>query len=179
MDSYGLIELGVQHRLETRPKCTEELVVLIWDDRLWDPKVYPHSFKEEFNSGFYCDILLVGRHNGHLWESVDNHKNTVVSMLLRRKAQHVIHGDGFPRSSRGRYWSIDALLLDSWFGNRTCSVGSDVLPDILSNIWLIEILLHYWHHFLNPKVIINPIVVCIPNHLGTLTWRNTKVYQLA
>jgi hypothetical protein len=35
-------------------------------DRLWDPKVYPHSFKEEFSSGLCYDILLVGCHNGHL-----------------------------------------------------------------------------------------------------------------
>jgi len=35
-------------------------------DGLWDPKVFPHSFKEDFSNGFYCDILLVGHHNGHL-----------------------------------------------------------------------------------------------------------------
>ena len=74
--------------------------------------MYPHLFKEEFSSGFCCDILLGGRHNGHLQESTDEHKNTVVAMLSRRKAQHVIHGDGFPRLTRGRQRSIEAFLLN-------------------------------------------------------------------
>jgi hypothetical protein len=64
--------------------------------------VYPHSFKEEFSSGFYCDILLAGHHNGHLRESIDDHEDIVITMLSRRKARHVIHGDGFPRSTKGR-----------------------------------------------------------------------------
>ena len=83
--------------------------------------MYPHSFKEEFSSGFCCDILLAGRHNNHLGEPVDDHKNTVISMLSGRKASHVIHGDGFPRSTRGRQRGIEALLLDGRFGN---GVGS-------------------------------------------------------
>ena len=102
MESYGLGDLGVQHWLVAGPKCAEEPAVAIWYDRLWDPKVHPHSSKEEFSSGFCCDILLAGRHNGHLWESVDKHEKTVISMLSIRKAWHVIHGDGFPRSIRDR-----------------------------------------------------------------------------
>ena len=94
--------VGFQNWPEAGPKCIEEIFVSIWDDRLWDPKVKPKSFKKYFSSGFCCDILLAGRHNGHLWESVDDHENTVISMLSRRKAWHVIHGDGFPRSTRGR-----------------------------------------------------------------------------
>jgi len=78
-------------------------------------------FKEEFSSGLCCDILLAGHHNGHLQEPVDDHKNTVVYMLSRRKARHVIHGDGFQRSNRGKQWGIEALLLDGWFGNGTSS----------------------------------------------------------
>ena len=101
MEGCGLSEFGVQHQPETRPKCTEEPIVLIWDDRLWDPKVYPHSFKEDFSSGFCFDILLTSCHNGHLRESVDDHKNTVVAMLSIRKAWHVIHGDGFSSSTKG------------------------------------------------------------------------------
>ena len=95
-----------------------------------DPKVYPHSFKEEFSSGFCCDHILAGRHNGHLRESVDEHKSIVAAMLSRRKARHVIHADGFPRSTRGRQRSVEALLLDGWFGN---GAGSNVLPNILTN----------------------------------------------
>jgi len=89
---------------------------------MWDPKVYPLSFKEKFSSGFYCDILLAGNHNGHLQEPVNNHKNTVVSMLSRRKARHVIHGYGFRGLTRGRKRGTEALLLDGWFGNGAGSV---------------------------------------------------------
>ena len=87
-------------------------------------------------------------------------------MLRRRKAQHVIHGDGFPRSTRGRYQSIEALLLDGHFGNGAGNVGSDVLLDIPSKVWPIEILLQYYHYFLDPEIPNNLTVVCFPNHIG-------------
>ena len=102
MESCGLGELGIQNWPEAGPKCAEEPAIPILYDRLWDPKVQAHSFKEEFSSGFCCDILLAGRHNGHLWEFVDDHENTVISLISRRHAWHVFHGDGFPRSTRGR-----------------------------------------------------------------------------
>ena len=89
-------------------------------------------------------------------------------MLIRRKAQQVVHGDGFPRLNRGRQQSIEALLLDGRFGNGASSARSDVLPDILSKIQSIEILLQYFHHFLNPKMPKISTVVCFPNHLGML-----------
>jgi hypothetical protein len=89
-------------------------------------------------------------------------------MLSRRKAQHVIHGDGFPRSTRGRKWSIEALLLDGRFGNGAGSAGSDVLLDILSKVWPIEILMQYCHCFLDPEMPSDPTIVCFPNHLGML-----------
>lgn len=57
---------------------------------------------EEFGSGFCCDTLLVGCQNGHLRESVDDHENTLISLFGGRKAQHVIHGDGFPGPARSR-----------------------------------------------------------------------------
>jgi hypothetical protein len=135
---------------------------------LWDPKVYPHSFKEEFSSGFCCDILLVGHHNGHLRESLNDHKNTVIVVLSSKKARHVIHGDGFPRSTRGRQRSIEALLIDGQFGNGAINVGLDVIPDILSKVQPIEILLQYRHGFFDPKIPNNLTIVCLPNHLGTL-----------
>ena len=103
--------------------------------------MYPHSFKEEFSSGLCCDILLAILHYGHLRESVNDHKHTIIFILSRRNAQHVIHGDGFPRSTRGRQRGIEALLLDGWFGNGAGSAGSDVLPDVLLKVRLIEILL--------------------------------------
>jgi hypothetical protein len=130
--------------------------------------VYPHSFKQEFSSGFCYDILLAGHHNGHLRESVDDHKNTVIAMLSRRKSRHVIHRDGFPRSTGGRKWSIEALLLDGRFGNGASNAGLDVLPDILSKVWLIEILLQYCQGFLDPEMPSDSTIVRLPNHLGML-----------
>jgi hypothetical protein len=89
-------------------------------------------------------------------------------MLSRRRAQHVIHGDGFPRSTRGRKQSIEALLIDAWFGNGAGSAGSDVLPDILPKFWPIEILLQYYHCFLDPEMPNDLTIVRFPNHLGML-----------
>jgi len=131
--------------------------------------VYPHSFKEEFSGFLSCDILLAGCHNGHLRESIGDHKNIVVAMLSRRKARHVIHGDGFPRSTRGRQLSIETFLLNGRFGNGAGSVGSDVLPDILSKIQPIEILFQYCHHLLHHEMPSGPTIVHFPNHLGMLT----------
>jgi hypothetical protein len=131
--------------------------------------VYPHSFKEEFSSGFCCDILLASHHNEHLRESVSDHKNTVIAMLSRRKARHVIHRDGFPRLTGGRKRSIEALPLDGRYGNGASSVGLDVLPDILSKVRPIEILLQYCHGFLDPEMLNDPTLVLLPNHLGTLS----------
>ena len=90
-------------------------------------------------------------------------------MLGRRKARHVIHGDGFPRSTRGRKRSIEALLLDGQFGNGIGSAGSDVLTEVLSKVQLIEILLQYCHCFRDPEMPSGPTVVRFPNHLGTLS----------
>jgi hypothetical protein len=131
--------------------------------------VYPHSFKEEFSIGFGRDILLAGHHNGHLREYVDDHRNTVISMLSRSKARHVIHGDGFPSSTMGRQRSIEALLLDGRFGNGITSAGLDALPGILSKVRPIEILLQYYHGFLDPEMPSDPTVVRLTKHLATLT----------
>jgi hypothetical protein len=64
--------------------------------------------------------------------------------------------------------SIEALLLDGQFGNGASSAGLDVLPDIMSKVQPIEILLQYCHGFLDPEMPNDPTVVCLPNHLGTL-----------
>ena len=89
-------------------------------------------------------------------------------MLRRRKDQHVINGYGFPRLTRGKQWSIEALLLDGQFGNGIGSAGSNVLLDVLSKLQPIEILLQYCHYFLNPEMPSDPTLVHFPNHIGTL-----------
>jgi hypothetical protein len=69
----------------------------------------------------------------------------------------------------GRKRSIEALPLDGQFGNGARSAGLDVLPDILSKVHPIEILLQYCHGFLDPEMPSDPTVVHLPNHLGTFT----------
>jgi len=59
--------------------------------------MYPHSFKEEFDSVLYCDTLFAGHQHSHLRKSVHDHKYTVITMLGRREARHIVHGDGFPQ----------------------------------------------------------------------------------
>ena len=61
------------------------------------------------------------------------------------------------------------MLLDGRFGNDASSAGLDVLPDILSKVRPIEILLQYCHSFLDPKMPNDLTVVHLANHLGTLT----------
>ena len=60
------------------------------------------------------------------------------------------------------------MLLDGQFGNGTCSAGSDVLPNIMSKVRLIKILLQYYHYFLYHEMCNDPIIVRFPNHLGML-----------
>ena len=101
-ESHGLSKFCIQHQPETWPKCTQEYFVPIWDNGLWDPKVYPHSLKEKLSIVLYCDTLLAGCHDGYLREFFDDHKNAIVAMFSRRKAPRVIHGDIFPRPTRSR-----------------------------------------------------------------------------
>jgi len=60
-----------------------------------DPKMHPYSFKEEFGHFFYCDTLLVGHQYSHLRKFVHDHNYIVITMLGRREARHIVHGDGF------------------------------------------------------------------------------------
>jgi hypothetical protein len=53
--------------------------------------MYPDSFKEDLGSGFCCDALIASNHNHHLIKAIDNYKNTVISLLGGREAQHVVH----------------------------------------------------------------------------------------
>ncbi len=101
-ESRGLSEFCIQHRPKTWLKCNQEFAIPIWDNGLWDPKVYPHSLKEELNSGLYCDTLLAGCHDGHLRESIDDNENAIVAVLSRRKARNIIDGDRLPRPTRSR-----------------------------------------------------------------------------
>jgi hypothetical protein len=48
--------------------------------------MYPQSFKEDLGSGLCYDALLARRHNRHLGKAINNHKNTVISLLGGWKA---------------------------------------------------------------------------------------------
>jgi hypothetical protein len=78
-----------------------------------------------------CDALLAGCQNCHLRESINDHEYIVIPMLGCRKTRHVIHGDGFPRPIGSRKRDVHALFLDGGLNNDACSVGSNVLVDIL------------------------------------------------
>ena len=77
LSQYEMIECGI-------PKCT-----------------HTHSKKSLVMASvviFYLEATTMAIFKNLLMTT----KKKVVSMLSRRKARHVIHGDGFPRSTRGR-----------------------------------------------------------------------------
>jgi len=66
----------------------------------------PHLFEEEFGSVFYYDSLLTGHQYIHLRKSINDHKYTIITMLGRREARHIVLGDGFPRLDTSRKRSV-------------------------------------------------------------------------
>ncbi len=71
------------------------------------------------------------------------------------------------------------MLFDCLFGNGAGSAGVDAIPNILSKVRPIKILLQHFHYFLYLEVSNALTVVCFPNHLGKLACRNTKVSHVA
>jgi hypothetical protein len=102
VESCGLSELGVQHRPEARPKCTEEPSIL---SKMMDygiPKC-THTRSKKSLSVASVVILFLQATIMAIFENLSTTTKTQsVAMLSRRKARHVIHGDGFPRSTRSR-----------------------------------------------------------------------------
>jgi len=68
--------------------------------------MYPYSFKEDFGNVIYYDTLLIGHQYSHLRKSVHDHKYIVITMLDRREARHIVHGDGFPLLVGNRQRSV-------------------------------------------------------------------------
>lgn len=58
--------------------------------------MYPYFFKQEFDSVLYYDSLFAGHQYSHLRKYVHDHKYIGITMLGRREARHIVHGDGFP-----------------------------------------------------------------------------------
>jgi hypothetical protein len=103
--------------------------------------MYPYSFKEELGSGLCCDVLLAGNQNHHLRKVINNHKNTVISLLGGWEARHVVHGYGFPRPVRSRKRGVHAMFLSGQFDNNVGSARHDILIDLLSKFQPIEMFL--------------------------------------
>jgi len=68
-------------------ECAQGHSILIWYNGLRDPKMYPHSFKEEFGSVLYCDTLLTYCQYNHLRKFVHDHKYTIITMFGRRESR--------------------------------------------------------------------------------------------
>jgi hypothetical protein len=103
--------------------------------------MYPDPFKEELDSGFYCDALLASNQNRHLRKAIKNHKNTFISLLGGWEAQHVVHLDGFPRLVRSRKRGVQAMFLSGWFGYSAGSARPNILVDLLSKFQPVEMFL--------------------------------------
>lgn len=58
--------------------------------------MYSYSFKEELGSVLCCDTLLADHQYIHIKKFDHDHKYIVITMLGRREARHIVHGDGFP-----------------------------------------------------------------------------------
>jgi hypothetical protein len=58
---------------------------------------------------------------------------------------------------------VQALFLNGRFGKGASSVGPDILANILSKFWLIDMFLQYCHCILYAKLFCHLIVVSFPN----------------
>jgi len=90
--------------------------------------MYSHSFKEEFGNVLYCDTLFVGHQYSYFRKPFHDDKYIVISMLGRREAIYIVHGDGFLGLLGRRRRSIKAFILDGWLVDGTISVRYDVFP---------------------------------------------------
>lgn len=85
-------------------------------------------------------------------------------MLGRREAKHIVHGYGFPRLSRSRHKSVQALLLNGWLGDGIGSDGigsviSDIFSNSVSKFWPKKLFLQYFQCLRNTKVYSNPTLM--------------------
>ena len=92
--------------------------------------MYPYTLKEYFFHVLYYDTLLTCCKYSHLRKFFHDHKYITITMLGRREARHIVHGDGFPRMAGSRQRSVQALLLDGWLGDGRGSAGSNIFPKI-------------------------------------------------
>lgn len=136
-----------------------------------------HS-KKELTHGLSYYSLPTGGHNGHLQEMTKNHEKTVIVMLGWGEALHVIHRDGVLGPIRSQHGGVQPILLNGRLSDGVGSTRSDILADILLELWPIKILLQYYHDFFHAKVSYHLSVMVFPNHLFSLTWRYIVVTQM-
>jgi hypothetical protein len=69
------------------------------------------------------------------------------------------------------------LFLSGHFGNNAGNGGLDILADILSKIWLVEMLLQHFHYLFYAELTCHLTVVGFPNHLCPLALWNIDMAQ--
>jgi len=141
--------------------------------------MFPHSVKEDIDSGLCCDSLLVEVHNLHLGKVINNHKNTVILLLGGWKVRHVFHWDGFLGPIRSRQRVVQAFFLCVWFGNNVGSVGPDIHADIMSKFRPIKMFMQHCHYLFDTKMSRHPTVVGFQNHLFLIAWWNEDMAHMA
>jgi len=86
-------------------------------------------------------LFLHGAKTTILEKPIDDHKDTILTMFGGGEKWHVIHG----RRLMGLVWdrerTVQPSFLNAWFNNETGSAWINIMVDVLSNIWLVEILL--------------------------------------
>jgi hypothetical protein len=65
--------------------------------------------------------------------------------------------------------SVHALFLSDRFDNSTGNARPDIIVDILSKFWPVEMSLQHCHCLFHAKVSCHPTVVGFPNQLRSLT----------
>jgi len=113
--------------------------------------------KEELSNDFHCDTLPVGCQHCHLGKPINNHKNTIMTMLGWRKTRHKIHGYWLPKLILSAQSSVQSIFLNCRFIGDTCDAQFDISTNVMWEIWLVEVLLQHCHCILHVKVPYYPI----------------------
>ena len=74
---------------------------------------------------------------------------------------------------------VQPFLINGGFRDGTCSEPFDIFVGILSYLWPIKLPLQYYYYIFHIKVPCHPTIMIFPNHLFTLSWRNTKITQMS
>jgi hypothetical protein len=99
--------------------------------------------------------------NGHLRESIDDQKNTIMTIFCGGKNLHA-HGDKLLGLIWYRERSSKPLLLDGRLSDGIGNAQPDVLVDVMSKLGKVEMILKYYYYLIHPEVPCHPTVMCLP-----------------